>query len=176
MKYWKPLATILLFAYCLYYASSLDSWHLIDTVDLLIHEAGHVVFSIFGELLYVLGGSLLQIIVPIIFTAYFVFRNQKHSASLLLSWVGINFLNVSVYAGDALRMQLPLLTGDTESHDWNQILFRLGWLHHTVLISRTLFVIGVLLILISFAWGCYISYKEFKREGEALVPTLPEIQ
>ena len=41
--------------------------------DLVIHEAGHVLFGLFGnELLTVLGGSLLQVLFPFAFFASFV--------------------------------------------------------------------------------------------------------
>jgi len=37
----------------------------IDTINLFIHEAGHFFFKIFGRLIYMLGGSLFQCLVPL---------------------------------------------------------------------------------------------------------------
>src|SRR4051812_24863367 len=40
--------------------------------DLVFHEAGHVIFGFFGRFLTVLGGSLLQCLVPIILAVAFL--------------------------------------------------------------------------------------------------------
>src|ERR1700755_2634051 len=84
-------------------------WHFIDGVNLIIHEAGHVVFMPFGEFITVAGGSLFQLIVPAAFALYFYRRGQLFSAALVLFWLGQSLLNVAVYAGDALKVELPLL-------------------------------------------------------------------
>jgi hypothetical protein len=106
-------------------------WHLIDGVNLLIHEAGHIIFMPFGEFLMIAGGSLFQIIMPAMFVFYFYHKEHPYSAALLLFWVGESALNVSVYAGDAVARQLPLLGGQDSVHDWNYMLDRLGILAAT---------------------------------------------
>lgn len=163
MNLYKLAITFLALSYCLYYASSPDRWHFIDNVDLIIHEAGHVVFMFFGEFMTIFGGSLLQILIPFIFFVYFYLKEQNFSASLLLYWLGINFINVSVYAGDSLKMQLPLITGVTETHDWNQLLFRLGLLRHTDGVSEFIYYLGISAIVIGFAYGFYILYQNRDR-------------
>ena len=40
----------------------------IHGIDLVFHEAGHVIFGFFGEFLAVLGGSLTQVLMPMIAT------------------------------------------------------------------------------------------------------------
>ena len=37
----------------------------IDTIDLFIHETGHLVFKLFGRFMEILGGSLFQVIIPL---------------------------------------------------------------------------------------------------------------
>ncbi len=160
MDYKKAAVTSLVLIYCFYYLSTLSEWHFIDNVNLIIHEAGHVVFLPFGYFLTVLGGTLMQLIIPLLFIIYFVYKDNQYSASLLLYWLGINLFNISVYAGDALKMQLPLLTGDKDGHDWNQMLFVLGWFKHVQLISGIIWGLGVLIILLAFAWGIYSLKKE----------------
>ncbi len=153
MNYWKLAATFLVFAYCLFYVSTLNDWHFIDNVNLVIHEAGHVVFALFGNLIMLLGGTILQLLVPIVFILYFVFQKQIYSASLLMYWLAINLFNVSVYVGDAVTMSLPLLTGDTSTHDWNQIFTILGILNHTDIISGIIFVTGLLVMVLALVLG-----------------------
>ena len=36
----------------------------IHGIDLIFHEAGHVIFGFFGQFLAVLGGSLMQVLIP----------------------------------------------------------------------------------------------------------------
>lgn len=61
-------------------------------------------------------------------------------------WVGQNFVNVSIYAGDAIAMQLPLLGDDSVIHDWNYLLSTLHVLSATPVIASILFAIGILCI------------------------------
>ncbi|MEZ4180696.1 MAG: hypothetical protein R3B41_04295 [Candidatus Doudnabacteria bacterium] len=150
MKKLKTTLLVIALVYSIYYASQLGDWHFIDNINLIIHEAGHVVFMPFGELLTLLGGSMLQIIIPLIFAGYFLWTKKFISFGLMCFWASFNFFNVSVYAGDALTMQLPLLTGDKDSHDWNQILFILGWLKHTSAISMVFYVFGWVVMLTGF--------------------------
>lgn len=134
--------------YFLYYASTTDQWHFIDNANLLIHEGGHIVFMIFGQFVYVLGGSLMQVLLPSIFVGYFWLRKEYYSASLLLFWVGQNIINVSVYAGDSVRMELPLLGGDSSGHDWHYLLSHTNLLQYTDQIAGLFYWTGLAIILI----------------------------
>lgn len=122
-------------------------WHFIDGVNLLIHEAGHVVFMPCGEFMAIAGGSLFQLIVPAAFALYFYRHGQRFSAALVLCWVGQSLLNVSVYAGDALKLELPLLGGEDSIHDWNYLLDRMGLLASAGGIGGLLRFGGTLLII-----------------------------
>ena len=51
-------------------------WHLIDGVNLVIHEAGHLIFSPLGEFMMIAGGSLFQVIMPAIFVGYFWYNSK----------------------------------------------------------------------------------------------------
>ena len=46
-------------------------YFVMDNLTLIIHEAGHTIFGIFGwRFLTVLGGTLLQILIPFLLTLY----------------------------------------------------------------------------------------------------------
>jgi hypothetical protein len=122
-------------------------WHLIDGVNLVIHEAGHIVFRPFGEFMMIAGGSLFQVIMPLLFVSYFIYQRQFYSAALVLFWVGESILNVSVYAADSLALQLPLLGGEDSMHDWNYLLSSLNMLPATAKVAWTIRVIGTLTIV-----------------------------
>lgn len=143
-------------------------WHFIDNVNLIIHEAGHILFMFGGELLTVAGGSLLQVIIPAVFVGYFYRNEQPYSAALVLFWVGESFLNVSVYAGDAQAMQLPLLGGEGVIHDWNFMLSSLDLLNLTTRIANGIRFGGTVVIIAA----CYLAVREARRSEmpETLLP------
>lgn len=155
----KTVIAALAALYFLWCAYDPVQWHLLDGVNLVIHEAGHVVFMPFGELVTVAGGSLFQVIVPAVFVSYFYWRRQVYSAALVLFWMGESLLNVSVYAGDALALQLPLLGGDESVHDWNHLLGSTGLLPSTHKIALAIRIAGTLAILVA----CFGSLKYARR-------------
>src|SRR5438105_1295002 len=103
----KIIIAILASAYCCYYILTPNTWHFIDNVNFIIHEAGHWIFSFFGQFMYILGGSLNQVLVPCLFVIYFYINRQFYSAALCLFWVAPNLMYVSNYAADAVAMKLP---------------------------------------------------------------------
>ncbi len=151
-------------AYFLWAAAHPDSWRLIDVVNLVIHEAGHVVFRPFGELLAIAGGSLFQVIVPAVFAGYFYLNGKPYSCALVLFWTGESLLNVSVYAADSVRMQLPLLGGDNSIHDWNYMLDHLGLLRQTAGIAFVIRALGTLLIVFAAIWAIRAALRPAKDE------------
>jgi hypothetical protein len=134
-------------AYFLWCAYDPTQWHLIDGVNLLIHEAGHIVFCPFGEFMMIAGGSLFQVIMPLLFVGYFAYHGKFYSAAFVLFWVGESILNVSVYAADSLALQLPLLGGSDSLHDWNYLLSSLNLLPATAKVAGTIRVLGTLTIM-----------------------------
>jgi hypothetical protein len=124
-------------------------WHLIDGVNLVIHEAGHLIFSPLGEFMMIAGGSLFQVIMPALFVGYFAYHSKFYSAALVLFWVGESILNVSVYAGDSLVLQLPLLGGEDSMHDWNYMLTSLNLLQATAKIAGVIRLLGTIVIVLA---------------------------
>jgi hypothetical protein len=146
--------------YFLWCAWNPYEWHLIDGVNLLIHEAGHLFFRPLGEFMMIAGGSLFQVLLPAIFAGYFVRQKNYYSAAMVLFWVGESILNVSVYAGDSLALQLPLLGGQDSIHDWNYMLGQLGMLKSTPKIAGFLRFIGTVVIVLAFVWAIKSALKD----------------
>ena len=159
----KLIIAVLAGLYFLWCAWDPYQWHLIDGVNLVIHEAGHIIFMPFGEFMMIAGGSLFQIIMPALFVGYFYRTHQPYSAALVLFWVGESILNVSVYAGDALDLQLPLLGGQDSIHDWNYMLSRLGWLRSTHEIAGAIRFTGTLVI----AAATFLAIKNSRGKAAA---------
>jgi hypothetical protein len=141
--------------YFLWCAYDPYQWHLIDGVNLVIHEAGHLIFRPFGEFMMIAGGSLFQVIMPGVFVGYFWYHRKFYSAALVLFWAGESILNVSVYAGDSVALQLPLLGGQDSVHDWNYMLSALNLLPRTAAIAGAIRLLGTLTIVAA----CFGSFK-----------------
>ncbi|MCX5808971.1 MAG: J domain-containing protein, partial [Proteobacteria bacterium] len=78
-------------------------------ISLPFHEAGHLIFGILGDFMGVLGGTLLQIIIPLVCLGAFLRRADTFSASIALWWVGQNFIDAAPYINDARKQELMLL-------------------------------------------------------------------
>jgi hypothetical protein len=133
----------------------LDEWHFIDSVNLIFHEAGHAIFFFLGDFVQIAGGSLMQVLIPASVTYYFYKRKEYFSACVVLFWVGQSLVNISVYAGDAVAMQLPLLGGEGVIHDWNYLLSTLNMLSATPIVSEVFFLSGFALYIIAVYFGIY---------------------
>ena len=133
----------------------------LDLVDLPIHETGHLLFRLFGEFMMIAGGSLFQVIVPVVFTGYFVWNKKYYSAAIVLLWVGQSILNVWVYAADAVTMQLVLTSGTTGSeggfHDWNYLLTATGLIGATKTVAGLIRLLGTVTIILGGLAAVYFS-------------------
>jgi hypothetical protein len=139
-------------------------------VNLPFHEAGHVIFAPFGRFIQVFGGTLGQWLVPFIVLCAFVAKGNPFGAVAGLWWLGESFLDIAPYMDDARAGQLMLLGGVTGSevedyHDWEVILTKLGWMQQDHLIARLSFGAGGALMILSFAWGGYILWRQYKSTG-----------
>jgi len=146
-------------AYFLWVVATPDTWRLLDNVHLVMHEAGHFILLFFGQFLSVAGGTIMQLLMPMVFIVYFYLSRQYFSAAILLFWLGSSLLNVYVYAADAQAMRLPLLGGDSTNHDWNYMLSSLGALEHTAAIANSIRGLGVITMLAA----AYFSFKNARK-------------
>jgi hypothetical protein len=137
--------------YFVYCATDRQGFHFFDNVDLVIHEAGHVFFYPFGEFLDIAGGSIFQLLVPLVFVFYFWFKKDFYSTGIVSFWLGQSFVNVARYAGDAIKMDLPLLGNGT--HDWNYLLVQTGTLVQAQTISDAFYGAGIAIILAGIIMG-----------------------
>jgi len=145
IKRWIP--SIIILPIAIYWCINRGNYGLIDNVDLVIHEAGHVFFTLFGKFIYTLGGTLMQIIIPGIIAGFFFRNNYRTGVQFALLWLGQNLINISVYAADAKAQKLHLLGGNKVYHDWNYILNQLGLLGHDQIIGYIIFVAAIIIFI-----------------------------
>lgn len=143
-------------------------------IVLPIHEAGHVLFIPFGRFMAVLGGSLFQVLLPLVLMASFMFgfggsRRDNFAASLMLWWAAMSIIDVAPYIWDAFDPKMMLLGGSTgaesDGHDWQNILGDLGLIKRAHLIAGIAHTLGLLVMLVAYTWGAALLYLQFRRRG-----------
>ena len=132
-----------------------------------IHEFGHILLRPFGEFMTLLGGSLFQIVLPLIFGGIFLVKNRDpFAASVMLWWSAVAVMDVAPYIYDAWAPQHVLLTGrtgDTGSHDFIDTLGDLGLLHKARPIGRAVHAFGVLMMMSALAWGAWLWWQQNRQ-------------
>src|ERR1700690_1710092 len=96
----------------------------LDFANLMIHEAGHVFFSWGSNTLMLLGGTLGELIVPLLCGSFFLFQRQTYGFAFSLFWFSENFLYIGTYMADARTNALPLVNSDDS--DWTLLFGRWG--------------------------------------------------
>jgi hypothetical protein len=149
---WQPVSKPRLIGWLIFYGvfllyalSNKTGFLFIDLVFVPIHEGGHLLFSWFGETLAVMGGTILQLFVPLAIAVYFVFERQLPGAAFAAFFFFENFLNISTYMADARRRELPLITvGDGEGviHDWFFMFSKVGLLERDTAIAAVVRMLG----------------------------------
>jgi hypothetical protein len=119
-KVFKILCFTVLGVYGIVGAFRPELFSLLNGANILFHEAGHLLFSFFGEYLMIWGGTLLQLLFPLGLALGFITKQQPASAAVMAWWFGQNFFGISAYIKDARAQILPFIGG--EQHDWEYIL------------------------------------------------------
>ena len=144
---------------------------IIYNVNLVFHEAGHVVFIPLGRFMTILGGSLLQVLVPLLCTIAFLTRHlDPFAASVTLWWTGQSLIDLGPYINDARAQQMVLLGGFTGQdrpgyHDWNNLLGQLGWLSFDHTLANLVHYAGSALIILSLLWGLYLLLSQYSQQS-----------
>jgi hypothetical protein len=132
--------------------------------NLVFHEAGHVIFGLFGRFIGVLGGSLLQLGVPIVLAVTFWRQANRFGAAVCAWWAGQNFVDLAPYIADARRLQLTLLGGRTgaevEGHDWEYLLSEMGCLHLDQTLGLAAHRLGLIVMAASLVWAGLLLWRQ----------------
>jgi len=132
-------------------------------ISIPFHEAGHLIFAPFGDLMPSLGGSLMQVLVPVVCgVAFLTTSPNPFGAAVMAWWAGENLIDVAMYIDDARSLSLVLLGGQTgaevEGHDWEHILQRLGLLHRDHQIAWTAHVAGAVIMIAAIVYGATLAF------------------
>jgi len=151
------------FIFANHYSAELNN-SFMHHINLVFHEAGHVIFRLLGQFMTILGGSLLQLLVPVTFLAAFIKRRDTFAASIMLWWLAQSMMDLVAYIDDAQRQEMWLLGGVQGKdmpgiHDWNNILGQLGMLDYAHGLAVIISWMAIFLMLLAFYWGGVLLLK-----------------
>ncbi len=138
-------------------------------VNLVFHEAGHVIFIPLGRFMTILDGFLSQLLIPLaVLYALLLNTRDTFGTATGLWWLGQSLMDLAPYINDVRAGQLILLGGVTGRdrpgyHDWENILSQLGWMQYDHTLAGIVNGTGVGVMLVSFLWDAYILYLQYKN-------------
>lgn len=129
-----------------------------------IHEAGHVLFIPFGEFMTILGGSLLQLMLPLGIGIAFYWKNHDNfGAAMGAWWVSVSLVDLSPYIYDSLQPQMIMIggyTGEDGPHDWIYLLGEFGLLPNAQGIGAFVHACGALAAVAALVWGAVVLWRQ----------------
>lgn len=138
--------------------------HLINTP---FHEAGHMMFRPLGQFMSSLGGSLGQLLMPLVCLGAFLFKTKDaFGAAVALWWFGENFIDMAPYINDARSLSLQLLGGNTGHsspygfHDWEYILTESGLSRLDHALATGAHVLGSAIMIASLIWMALLLIRK----------------
>ena len=151
-------------------ASNTAGESLLHLVNLPFHEAGHVILRPFGQFISSLGGTLGQLLVPLLCGGVLLLKSRDpFGAAVCTWWFGENLLDIAPYINDARAGALPLLGGNTGHsspygfHDWEYLLTETGLLRHDHLLAKLAHGGGSLLMFAAMLGAAYLLALQFKQ-------------
>ena len=143
--------------------------------NLVFHEAGHFLFAPFGRFMTVLGGSLTQVLVPLVCAGAFLWQTRdRFAATVAVWWAGENLLDLAPYINDARDLQLVLLGGRTgaevEGHDWEYLLNAMGIAHRDHAIASVVQGVGTAVMVGALMTGALVLINAARRSRPGALP------
>ena len=149
--------------FLLYAAANTSGFLFLDHANLMIHEAGHMFFSWGGYYTTILGGTLAQVIAPILCALIFVRRGETVAIAFCAFWGFENLLYIATYMGDARTAALPLVGADES--DWAILLSHWGVLHLDRTMAAWTRGLGWLGMLATMGWLAWMHVNGVARRA-----------
>lgn len=145
----------------------LYSW--LHRVHLVFHEAGHVLLMWAPRTVMMAGGTVGQLLMPLVLLAgFFFWRRDAFAAGVCLWWLAHSTLDCVPYIDDANKLELELLGGVTGKqvegyHDWEYLLGEAMVLNKAGEIATNVLYVGRSLMILAFIWmGATVAWQAWQ--------------
>ena len=179
-RWWRIVLLLLLV--WVYWDQVSSRWghdNLLREANLIIHEAGHELWTWAGDFMRIAGGCLMQCLFPILAgVELWLVQKDYYAVGLCMGWLAENLINVATYASTARSLDIrgyACLSGEitnmADSHDWHQLLLQTGLLAQDQAIAGFIRGLGFAAMagcVIFCLWLLlYMEPKKKVSEGEA---------
>ncbi len=149
-----------------------DYFSLFSGITFGAHEFGHLTFAVFGELLAVAGGSLMQLLVPIGAGALLARRRDWFGVVFTACWLSASMTDLARYIADAQAQELPLvsMSPDGGEHDWHWLLGHFELLRYDLHLAAGVRQAAALILLPALAAGGWICLRVLDRPSTVAAP------
>ena len=153
------IAWLVAYALFLFYAFRDESGFLFpDFVNLMIHEAGHLLFGWGGETIMLMGGTVGELLVPFLCATFSFVKGQTYGFIFSFFWFFENFLYIGTYMKDARANALPLVNSDIG--DWTLLFGQWNLLDADIKIGHAVRALGWMGMLATVSWLAYRVYRD----------------
>lgn len=134
-------------------------------ITLGFHEAGHLLFSFFGNTMMFLGGSIMQLLVPFVAAVYLLKKQQDwFGFTVGGAWLSFSAWELGHYVYDAPRGRMPLVGFSGQPHhDWETLLTRWRLLNHADTFATIIYVFAFLTWLGSMALAGWLLWRMWQQ-------------
>jgi hypothetical protein len=137
-----------------------DAGGLFAGITFGVHEFGHLFFAFAGEFMGVLGGSLMQLLIPIGTGWLMYYYDDYFGIAGAGAWLSSSLFDLARYIGDARALELDLVGfGDNPQHDWAWLLGRMGALSQDTRIAGLTRFLGVAVLVGSLWFGGWLCLR-----------------
>lgn len=153
---WRALVLVYFLVTALGHLRDPEKWSLISGIILGTHELGHIVFAPFPEVWTVAGGTILQLLAPIIIAVLLARQKEPIGVAIAGCWLAISLANVAVYIADASKGELNLVSvggGDDAIHDWTYLLDHANLIRSDQVIASRVQNAGWIVLGLAFFYG-----------------------
>ncbi len=138
-------------------------------ITLAFHEMGHIVFIPLGRTMTILGGSLMQLIVPSAAAIYLLVKQRDYFGFAVGgAWLSFSAFELATYIGDASHEELALVgfSGNPE-HDWSTLLTKWHALNSDAAIATCVRIFAFGVGVASLALGAWLCVTMARRSGQS---------
>jgi len=140
-------------------------------ITLAFHEMGHILFIPFGRTLTILGGSIMQLLVPAAAGLYLLLRQRDwFGLSVSGAWLGYSQWEMATYMADAVKEELGLVgfSGNPE-HDWHTLFGQWHILTHNEGIATFVRICAFATWGVSMTLGGWLCWRMWQTRDEAAI-------
>jgi hypothetical protein len=145
-----------------------ETWNVFAGLTLAVHEGGHLLFGPFGQWLMIAGGSLTQILAPLVAALLLFRQGDRYGVAIVGTWLAYSLTNLAEYVGDARAMALQLVGfSDDPIHDWHYLLNSMHLLPYDTRLALLVRDLAWATLLASLALASHVLTRGARQRDDA---------